>query len=710
MVKLLKGFFALIVILLLVVVAGITFLLVGVDPNSYKPELEKLAKQNNIQLIIDGDLGWSFFPNLAVQAGTTTITSTDKSEAGIPDIQFQQADFILDWKALVSRTIRLSAIAIDGAVIKIESAEEAANVAAAPGAAAATQKTKTSDLPFELAIDQLSLTNSRITLVTPGEPDKVLEQLNFTSEDLNLDGRAFPITLSVSTTLPDQPSPIAIAFDSQLKFQLEEQVAELTGSTLKLDGIKKLPIELGFNALYEGQKDSIKLSDISGKVGSAAIKGAINVLQLQTAPSAAGQLSIQDLLFSELAISGLLGDKPPEGFKKLDFNTEFSASEALIKLDQLKIALDNFNIGGHVSLKNPSLNEGPRQLEMVLKGAHLVLPTTNEESGEEANNQAVLLTPILAPLALLEGGKGHIELNLDSVTSDKIKVEQLHLNLFANGKVLDITDLSGAVFGGKFQVTTKVDLKNKTPKVKFSKQLTNIDIYNALSTLADQSDVRGHLTMNFNGTSSGDTQDALMANVVGNGKLSVSELQVENINVERSYCEMAALIEKVAVKQTWANYTQLKDVQSDIHWKNQIITLPNLTTGMGNVAVAGNGTVNLEQEAYNMLITANLQGDSTSEDGCHIKSKSIRNRDIPLRCTGSFAENGEGKCRPDKQFINQLLQDKIKDKLFDKFLKPKSDSKTTDSTEGATQGEQTQEEPKDIKEQVIENLLKGIFQ
>lgn len=704
--KLLKGFFALIVILLLVAVAGITFLLVGVDPNSYKPELEKLAKQNNIQLTIDGDLGWSFFPNLAVQAGTATITSiAGKDDPGIPDIQFQQADFILDWKALISRTVRLRAIAIDGAVIKVESAQEATNIAIAPGAAAATQKTKTNDLPFELAIDQLSLTNSRITLVTPGEPDKVLEQLNFTSKDLNLDGRAFPITLSVSTTLPDQPSPIAIAFDSQLKFQLEEQVAELTGSTLKLDGIKKLPIELDFNALYEGQKDSIKLSDVSGKVGSATIKAAINILQLQTTPSATGQLSIQDLLFSELAISGLLGDETPEGFKKLDINTEFSASEALVKLDQLKLVLDNFSIGGNLSLKL----EGPRKLEMVLKGGHLVLPTTSEKSGEEANNQAVLLTPILAPLALLEGGKGHIELNLDSVTSDNIKVEQLHLNLFANGKVLDITDLSGAVFGGKFQVTTKVDLKNKTPKVKFSKQLTNIDIYNALSTLADQSDVRGRLTMNFNGTSSGDTQDALMANVVGNGKLSVSELQIENINVERSYCEMAALIEKVAVKQTWANYTRLKDVQSDIYWKNQIITLPNLTTGMGNVAVAGNGTVNLEQEAYNMLITANLQGDSTSETGCHIKSKSIRNRDIPLRCTGSFAENGEGTCRPDKQFINQLLQDKIKDKLFDKFLKPKSDANTTDSTEGTSQGEQ-QEEPKDIKEQVIESLLKGIFQ
>jgi len=220
--------------------------------------------------------------------------------------------------------------------------------------------------------------------------------------------------------------------------------------------------------------------------------------------------------------------------------------------------------------------------------------------------------------------------------------------------------------------------------------------------------------MEFSGTSHGDTQETLMANVDGNGNLSVKKLQIDNINVERSYCELASLIEKTTLNQTWSNNTQLKDLQSDFHWKNQIITLPGLTTGLGNLAISGNGTVNLEQEAYNILITANLQGDHTSETGCLVKSKRIRNRDIPFRCTGSFAENGEGSCRPDKQFINQLLQEKIKEALFGKFLKPKSNTSTTEpaSSDQTTDSseEPTTEEPKDIKEQLIDSLLKGIFQ
>jgi AsmA protein len=697
--KWLKGFFALIVILLLVVTAGITFLLVGIDPNSYKPELEKLARKNNVELSIAGDLSWSFFPNLAVQAGSTDISGKD---IGIPDIHFEQADFILDWKALLSQTVRLRAIAIDGADIKIETAEEAANIAALPAATAVTQPKKDNEieLPFELAIDELALTNSQITIITDGEPDKVLEQLNFTSKGLNLDGQPFSVALKVATTLPEQPSSVAIAFNTRLKFQLKEQTAELTESTLTVDGLKQLPITLNFNALYNGQDDALNLTDVSGKVGSAIVAGEINALALQTAPSAEGSLSIQNLLFNELPIEEL-----PEGFKKLDIQTEFSASETLVKLDQLKLGLDSFNIGGNISLKL----KGPRQLDMTLKGDNLVLPTSNEESENTASsNQAALLTPILAPLLLLDGGKGHIELNLDSVTSDNIRIDQLHLNLFANGNVLEITDLSGAIFDGTFQVTTKIDLRDKTPQVKFSKKMTDIDIYSALSTLADQSDLRGRLTMDFSGTSHGDTQETLMANVSGNGNLSVKNLQVDNINVERSYCELASLIEKTTLNQTWPNSTQLKDLQSDFQWKNQIITLPGLTTGMGNLAISGNGTVNLEQEAYNMLITANLQGDHTSETGCLVKSKRIRNRDIPFRCTGSFAENGEGSCLPDKQFINQLLQDKIKEKLFDKFLKSKTDD-TADPEQTDTE-ESSTEEPTDLKEQVIDSLLKGIFQ
>jgi AsmA protein len=693
--KLLKLFFALTFLLVVIVVGGVTYLLLGTDPNTYKPELEKLANQNNIELSIEGDLRWSFYPNLSVHAGTTSLSG---KEAGIPDIHFEQADFILDWKALLSRTIRLRAIAIDGASIRVESAEEAVSVAALPGAAAATQKSEATELPFEVAIDQLSLTNSSITLVTTGAPDRILEQLNFTSKGLNLDGQPFPVILKVSTTLPDQPNPISIALDTQLKLQIEKQQASLSGAKLTLNGFDKLPLNLNFDALYDGQADSLTLNNLEGTLGSANIKGNIKSQQLTTAPLLTGELSLQNLVLAELPIEA------PEGFNKVSIQSQFSASEKSIQLNDLKLALDNFNLNGKLSLKL----ESPRQLEMVLKGDNLTLPTSNKNSQESNNAQAAMLSPILAPLALLEGGKGHIELNLASLTSDDIRIENLHLNLFANGKVVNIADLSGQVFGGSFQTTMKANLGKKRPTVAFTKQLVDIDLHQTLSTLAEQSDVRGTLTMDFSGITQGDSQEVLMANVNGNGKFSVKNLQVDNINVERSYCEMAALIEKQpSTNQTWPNSTLLKDLQGDIQWRDQRILLPGFTTGLGNLAVSGNGTVFLTEESYDMLITANLHGDHTSETGCLVKSKRIQNRDIPLRCRGSFAEDGDGNCLPDSKFISQLLQEKLQNMLFDKFLKK---PKSTENAPTDTGQEATPEEEKDIKQQAIEGLLKGIFQ
>jgi len=689
--KFLKIVLLVAVLLIVVVIGGVAFLLVGVDPNSYKPELEKLARDNGVELKMEGDLGWSFFPNLAVHAGATSLSGIDDS-AGIPNVRFNDANFVLDWKALLTRKVRLAAIAVDGADIRAKTAAEAANVAALPGAAASTQKTETADLPFEVAIDKMSLTNSRITIVTPGAPDQVFDQLNFTSEGLNLDNRPFDLSLQVSTQIPDQPNPFALSLNSQAALQLEPQQVSLSDAKLTLKGLDKLPLTLNFNASYNGASDSFSLSDLTGSVGSAKISGAVTGEKVQTAPALTGEISLQNLLLKELPM------EPPEGFSRVDLSTKFSASEKAVSLDDLKVTLDKFNLGGKLSMQLTT----PRQLDMIINGNDLVLPATTETSSTE--EQAAIFTPLLAPLAMLEGGKGHIEVNLASITADNIRVDKLHLNLFTNGNVVQITDLSGGVFGGAFKVNAKADLRNKTPSVTFSKTLTGIDLNQALVTLAEQADIHGHLTMDFSGTSSGDTRDALMANMNGSGKFSFTDMQVDNINVEKSYCEMASLVEgRTLTGKTWPNFTRLNDMQGTVKWQDQIINLPGFTTGVGNLAVSGNGGANLASETYDMLIKSRLNGDTTSETGCTVKSKTIQNRDIPFRCTGSFAENGGGKCLPDKQFINQLIQGKIQEKLIDKFLKP-SESKTQ---EGETSGETT--EQKDPKQQLMEDLLKGLF-
>ena len=111
--------------------------------------------------------------------------------------------------------------------------------------------------------------------------------------------------------------------------------------------------------------------------------------------------------------------------------------------------------------------------------------------------------------------------------------------------------------------------------------------------------------------------------------------------------------------------------------------LQNYNTGLGNLKIRGDGTINLGKEKFAIKVITRLEGDRTSETGCAVKSRKVRDRDIPLLCKDKFAKAGKSSCQPDPDFVKKLLQKE----LLDKFIKP----------------------DKDGKEKPLESLLKGLF-
>ncbi|MCV6604751.1 MAG: AsmA family protein, partial [Porticoccaceae bacterium] len=74
------GFVALVLI-------GAAVLLFVIDPNQYKPQLQQLAKDNQIDLHIGGDLSWQLWPDVAISAADTRI-----SGAELPEISVKRVD------------------------------------------------------------------------------------------------------------------------------------------------------------------------------------------------------------------------------------------------------------------------------------------------------------------------------------------------------------------------------------------------------------------------------------------------------------------------------------------------------------------------------------------------------------------------------------------------------------------------------------------
>lgn len=67
--------------LVALLLVAILVLLLVIDPNNYKPEIEKLAASKGIELKFEGDLGWSFYPGLGVKSGKLAIKPPMKNLA-----------------------------------------------------------------------------------------------------------------------------------------------------------------------------------------------------------------------------------------------------------------------------------------------------------------------------------------------------------------------------------------------------------------------------------------------------------------------------------------------------------------------------------------------------------------------------------------------------------------------------------------------------
>ena len=647
-----------------------TFFINRMDPNDYKPQISRLAEENQINLVIDGDLSWSFFPTLAVTTSDVSI-----SGKGVPNITFEEASFSLDWLAVLGKTLRLKAITVVNANIVITETKAQDN---SPDFSQSETKEKLnnpdlSSIPFELDIASLNIKRSKLTFMDTDKKSIEFDDVNLAGKDINLDD------------------------------DILSAVVDFSG-VLKVEGIPSLPAKVNLEAKYDINKHYMELKTFKSDIGLTQLQGNLVVDSLFDAPTAEGSISVINNNLVKLPFEGI-----PEELKKLSIQMSFSVSETSATINNIVSILNDFTLTGDASLTL----EGPRELYIKLTGSDLIFPTgaskndeaqiKNIKNDETYQNQAVFLAPIFAPFSHLQGGKGHIEINLGSLNYDQILVKNIHFNLFSNKEIIEIADLSGEIFNGAFKFSSRINTDDSS--IRFTSNTSNLDIKKILMFLSDSSDMDGILSVDFNGASQGITQDEVLDNMVGTGSIKAKNLKLNKLNFEKSYCDMAAIIEKRSFSEyVWPNYTKVNNLKSEFSIQEQIITIPNFTSGIGNLSIEGDGKVNLNDQSYNFLIKANLDGDKTSENGCPIKSKSIRNKDLPLRCKGSLEGDGRVLCLPDKEFINQILKKKIKDKLFSGLLNSNPSGSAINQS-----AENDEIKPADIKEQVIDTLLKGIF-
>lgn len=368
--KALKIVFGALLALSLVLVLGIAAIMLLVDPNDYKKELEKLAADQGAELHIEGDLGWSFYPSLGIDAGKLTVKPP--MDNLVDPISFDRLRVGLQILPLLKREIRTSKVQVSGGELRLRTvgSDEMTHI---------QQLQLTAD-GFNLQQQPVDL---QLALEMSSERDgEILQHIELSSVfKLSVDSLIKNIIISSSThtiryTGASIPQPANVSADFSGHIDLEKALIELKSLTLAIDDahlVGDIKASYGEKPFYQIKLkgDSINVDRYTKPI-SAPSDGEVSatagkqdpVIPVATVLAFPGDydISFQKLVIQHMTLT--------------DMHLAMSVSpEGLINIKPFKTHLyeGDFNLEGRVDLRSAQpraqlgISLSPLQLEPAMK-------------------------------------------------------------------------------------------------------------------------------------------------------------------------------------------------------------------------------------------------------------------------------------------------------------------------------------------------------
>ncbi|MFT4766964.1 MAG: AsmA protein [Glaciecola sp.] len=307
----------------------------------------KLKAESGVELEVNGDVSFSLFPKLALAASDVILE--------IPDSQTRVvAESLSAGVALMPlfrSSVEIDSIKVDGLTLTTEAADEEAAKVAAMG----TSKLSESELdqfytlraqarvkaqaeaaasvvaaPLALEVGEISLRNIRvITVDSAGTPISELQLRQLTASDLNLDGRAVPLTIDIVIPSNTDAPPIEIALAGEFRTDLDAETLSLDSLNVRVTGATAAPLTLGLSGEVALDTQIADLS-LELKTGELTGSGTVRYASFES-PQIDANLALTELNPALLVLAG------PEAGAEIADSTEESGPDMPLPLHAIRM-------------------------------------------------------------------------------------------------------------------------------------------------------------------------------------------------------------------------------------------------------------------------------------------------------------------------------------------------------------------------------------
>ncbi|TQI79799.1 AsmA protein [Serratia fonticola] len=268
------------VILLVVLVAGMTALVLLVNPNDFRAYMvKKVEQRSGYHLTLEGDLRWHVWPQLSILAGRMTLTAPG---AQTPMISADNMRLDVKLLPLLSHQLYVKQVMLKNAVIRLTADSQEQSQPNAPIAPGGNPVDDTTESLWKFDIDNLQVVDSLLIWQRSNNEQINVRDINLTlqqndqhqaqmelSSRVNRDQRDLTFTLAADLDLQQYPRQIG-AKVTQFSYQLEG--ADLPAAGIKGEGsvqavYQQSPPQIALNQLQLSANDSQLTGEASAQLG-----------------------------------------------------------------------------------------------------------------------------------------------------------------------------------------------------------------------------------------------------------------------------------------------------------------------------------------------------------------------------------------------------------------------------------------------------------
>ncbi|MFV0264633.1 MAG: outer membrane assembly protein AsmA [Kluyvera sp.] len=536
-------------ILLVVLIAGLSSLVLLVNPNDFRSYMVKqVAERSGYQLQLDGSLRWHVWPRLSILSGRMSLTAPG---ASAPLVRADNMRLDVALLPLLSHQLQVKQVMLKGAVVQLTPQTKAIRDQRAPVAPQGTSLPhEPGDSGWSFDIAGLQVIDSVLVFQHENDEQMTVRDIHLQMEQddhhqatvdfsgrMNRDQRDLSLRFSAVVQAGNYPQ--------RLDAQLSQISWQLQGADLPAQGISGSG---SVNASWQEEAKKLSFSALNLTANDSSLAGDGSVV---------------------------LGDRPVWAL---------NLQSDKLNLDSLLVRSDML-IGGEAQ-KAQSAPSKPRPVI--------------------ANGVSV------PPYNSLLGFDGALAMTAKQILWRGLPFTNVTVEANNQRGLLRISQLDGTLANGQLSLPGTLDVRGSTPRAAFQPKLDDIEIGSLLKAFNYPIDMMGKLSLAGDFSGSIIDANHFRRDWQGQANLELKETRTEGLNFQQLVQQAVERSADVQAQENYDSATRLDELTTDVTLNNGILTLNNMNGKSSLMQLTGNGTLNLMKEEgdlqFGIQVTDGWQG------------------------------------------------------------------------------------------------------